>query len=96
MTGTEKQIAYATALLEKVSPWVEIAKQQVPADNHPGLDQMLSPIFECADAGRLIAALKSMPTVCESGTHYSDGRAAYEIKPTTWQSVLQDAVLALR
>jgi hypothetical protein len=96
MTGTEKQITYATALLKKVGPWVEIAKAQIPSAHHAGFEQMIAPIFACNDAAKIIDALEVMPTVCDSGTHFSNGRGAFEIKPTTWQSVLQSAVLALR
>jgi hypothetical protein len=96
MNGTEKQITLAASLLENFEKWVNAARKDIPPAQLAGFEAMFAPVRGCADAAKLIAALRDLPKVTDAGTHYLAGSAAHEINAARWQIVLQDAVLALR
>jgi hypothetical protein len=96
MIGTDKQIAFASSLLENFEKWVDAARKDIPAEQLAGFEAMFAPARECADAAKLIDALRDLPKVTDAGTHYLAGNAAHEISPARWQKALQPVVLALR
>jgi hypothetical protein len=93
---TSKQQDYSAALLANFEQWVAAALKDVPAAQHAGFQGMFAPVRNCQDVSRLIDALRLLPTVTESGTHFVAGGGAHEITSARWQRELQAVVLALR
>jgi hypothetical protein len=84
------------ASLRRPVEWVAAALKDVPAAQHAGFQGMFAPVRNCQDVSRLIDALRLLPTVTESGTHFVAGGGAHEITSARWQRELQAVVLALR
>ena len=91
MTGSEKQIKWASDIRTNLLRWIEKAKSEVPAEKHAQLEAMFSRVLDQADAGWWIDNLQTVPEINTELTHKFNG-SAWEIKPGQWQGELRGVV----